>query len=315
MLADLTVEINQRCPNRCLFCSSLASTNSQVLLGLETVLSVGREAVALGLTHLNVSGGEPLCHPDIVPIVKGLGNLGLTTGIYTSGLFLDKTDSVKPFEDWDKFSSAKPTLIFGLQSTAPDIHDELAGRKGAFDQTKRALLAALRLGFEVEVHVVPNKLNLDSIPTTVRDVDRWGVRRISFLRLVLQGYARENSDRLHLTPQEFQALERTAFDLLQAGGLKAQLRFGIPFASMLSAQKTCNAGENKLIVRYDGKVLPCEAFKDVKHSNDDFVLGDVYANTLVELLARSRSLTSLASLKNFTCEAESCPAQLLHTCA
>ena len=35
----------------------------------------------------------------------------------------------------------------------------------------------------------------------------------------------------------------------------------------------CNAGESKLIIRSDGKVLPCEAFKDQQHEH--FSLGDI----------------------------------------
>ena len=88
------------------------------------------------------------------------------------------------------------------------------------------------------------------------------------------------------------------------------LRFGIPFSGMLNDQKHCNAGETKLIVRYDGKILPCEAFKDTRLN--DYFLGDINSDKLENALNNGQNLAILNRLKHRINIKETCPAQLLY---
>ncbi|GAI92795.1 unnamed protein product, partial [marine sediment metagenome] len=123
---------------------------------LHEVLSLGQQARKLGLRQISISGGEPLCHPDIVGIVNGLARQNLNTSIYTTGLIFDENQTVLSYKNWDEFHSADPTLIFNIQSTTPNIHDQLVVRQGAFALTKRSILLAQQEGFQIEVHIVPN---------------------------------------------------------------------------------------------------------------------------------------------------------------
>jgi len=309
-LAELTLEINQRCPNQCLFCSSFARRDARSLLTVAEVHMIGRQAAELGVRKLSISGGEPLVHPHIVEIVNDLRDTCSELALYTTGqVFGGRCESVA-FKEWELFRRANPTLVFNVQSTVESIHDELAGRPGAFCLSRTSLIAAREQGFHVEVHIVPNRLNIDTIESTVTDLANWGVDRISFLRLVPQGYARLNAERL-LLDEDGQLKLAVVFQRL-AGRCwgNTMLRFGIPFSGLVSHNKTCYAGERKLIVRYDGRVLPCEAFKDNRHSR--FILGDIRTDTLIDILARGRSSSCIRELKHYASASDPCPAQLLH---
>ncbi len=200
-------------------------------------------------------------------------------------------------------------MIFNIQSTTPNVHDKLVGRQGAFNLTKKSMLCAQREGFNTEVHIVPNKLNLRTLETTVNDLTEWGVERISFLRIVYQGYARDHLSSLHLDSDDIENLKRIFRNLCEFKNGDITLRFGIPFSGVIEKPRHCNAGCNKLIIRYDGKVLPCEAFKDT--GNSDFILGNIRENTLKELLYYGINFSALNKLKNEVCTFEPCPAQLL----
>lgn len=309
LLSELTIEVTQRCPNKCLFCSSLAKKDSENFISLQDVLSLGKQAIELGLSRICISGGEPLCHPDILKIVDGLTYGGLKVSIYTSGLIIDENKKTNPFLNWDLFYQVNPTLIFNVQSTNKIIHDKLVGCNGAFDLTKKSILTAFQKGFKVKINIVPNKLNLSSLESTVIDLIEWGVAQISFLRIVYQGYAKDNINDLYLDMNDMKNLESIFNRLLIYNNEKTRLRFGIPFSGILKKPLKCNAGQNKLIVRYDGNVLPCEGFKDSKDAQ--FILGDIKHNTLKELLIQGHKLTSLIDLKKKIFHCETCPAQLI----
>lgn len=308
-LKELTIEITQKCPNACIFCSSLSSCTSDTCLDLADVCRVGWAAAGLGLREVSVSGGEPLCHPQIEAIAAGLREAGLGVSLYTTGLMLHGNATV-PFLDWSILRRDLTRVVFNIQSTQDAVHDRLVGRTGALRLTKRSLTAALQAGIEVEIHIVPNAMNIESIESSVADLVRWGIMRVSFLRMVYQGSARAHLEDLFLDASRRQQLRLILSRLAQNVPDILVLRFGIPFSADVERPMHCTAGIQKMIVRYDGKVLPCEAFKDA--DDEAFVLGDIQYDTLEQMLDRGATNTSLCELRKIVCNAEPCLAQLLH---
>lgn len=307
-LKVLTVEVTQRCPNRCLHCSSLASPNSEVQLTANEIIEVGSQARKLGLKRICLSGGEPLLHPDIETIVSELSCLGLDVVLYTTGIHFLKNELIS--ENWTAYQGIVSSLIFGIQSTEAAVHDAFCGRDGAFHLTRRSLIEAKKKGFPVEVHTVPNHLNMSRIEQTLDEIAQWGVEQVSFLRLVSQGYARDNSEILTLDAADELHLRNIAERCSDGHWDGMRVRFGIPFADMTCQQQVCNAGDGKLIIRYDGKVLPCEAFKGAP--NPKFQIGDIREDSLSVLLSRAQELSCLHILKRQTNKHAPCPAQLIY---
>lgn len=308
-LLDLTMEIIQRCPNSCLFCSSLASMHSRHILSYDEIRYVAKQAVSLGLQTIGISGGEPLLHPNIKQIIPAL-NENLIVRLYTTGIHLDVHGKAIHFSDWSAFDPSRTTLVFNVQSTNPKVHDCLTRRSGSLNLTRNALLSAKQRGFRVEVHLVPNRLNLSTIESSVADFKDWKVDEVSFLRLVPQGYASENARVLLFRESDQEALSRKFAFLAECDWENTCLRFGVPFAGLVGQPKHCNAGETKVIIRYDGKVLPCEAFKDSQ--SERFLLGDIREDTLESMLSRGISSRQLKELKLRLPIGETCPAQMLY---
>lgn len=312
-LKELTIEITQKCPNKCVYCSSLSNINAKHKLEHIDVLRIAKQALGLGLKKICISGGEPLYHPDIVGIINSISALGLEISLYTTGLCPTEYLTGAPYRDWENFiDKEKITPIFNIQSIREDIHDKITSNIGSFRKTKDALMRAKDMGFRIENHIVPNKLNIGSLEETVGVLTEWGVHKISFLRFVPQGYARDNLDLL-LMNQEDLSILREKFNALASKDQKEnKLRFGIPFSNEIDRPKRCNAADSKLIVRYDGIVLPCEAFKDIALSK--FKLGDIWSYSLKELLHGGNIHSDLNDLKRHVCSMksdETCVAQVL----
>ncbi|MGA7952926.1 MAG: adenosyl-hopene transferase HpnH [Gloeobacterales cyanobacterium] len=90
---------------------------------------------------VSIPGGEPLLHPQIDEIVRGLVERRKFVYLCTNGLLLEKS--------MHKFSPS-PYLTFSVHLDGmQEIHDKCVDRKGVFDIATSAIRAAKAKGFRV----------------------------------------------------------------------------------------------------------------------------------------------------------------------
>ncbi len=200
--------------------------------------------------------------------------------------------------------------MFNVQSCLPDVHDRLVGFPGRLRLTLSSIESALDAGLHVECHVVPHKRNLDSLEQTGRELLDMGVQRVSFLRLVPQGYAEANRNALLCSPDEERRMVETFRALMAQPEGRSRYRFGVPFSGRCGPETKCHAGQSKLIMRWDGVFFPCEAFKECGHS--EFELGHIIDGDLGGTLRRARASVPLQLLKRRALGVDPCPAQCLY---
>src|SRR5947207_15170910 len=83
----LLAELTHRCPLGCPYCSnSLALDAREDELDTATWLRVFREAAALGVLQVHLSGGEPGARRDLVDIAAGAHAASLYTNLITSAV-------------------------------------------------------------------------------------------------------------------------------------------------------------------------------------------------------------------------------------
>src|SRR3990172_7877034 len=96
----LLAELTYRCPLQCPYCSNpleFAGGRFKSELATEEWCRVLREAKALGVLQLGLSGGEPLLRPDLETIVAAARQLGLYSSLITSAyrLTMDRLAALK----------------------------------------------------------------------------------------------------------------------------------------------------------------------------------------------------------------------------
>ena len=92
----LVAELTYRCPLRCVYCSNPTDWNRHAdALTTDDWLRVFREAEALGVVQLNLTGGEPLLRDDLEQLVEGARRLDLYTNLITSGIPLTRARPVR----------------------------------------------------------------------------------------------------------------------------------------------------------------------------------------------------------------------------
>lgn len=151
-------------------------------------------------------------------------------------------------------------IVFDYQGYESETDAYLMGRSESMRMALLdSLLNAAVVGLNVDVHFVPMKPNYLEILDILEMLEIAGVKNISLLNFVPQGRGLVNREDLELSEQD--RLE--FFELLQKKDevYSGNIRFGIPLRG--EARHKCNAGLEKLNIKYDGTILPCPAFKEL----------------------------------------------------
>ena len=123
----------------------------------------------------------------------------------------------------------------------------------------KSLITASLIDLEVDVHFVPMKLNYKEIGEILEMLEIAGIKNISILNFLPQGRGKINRDKLQLSEEEINSFLESLEKHKQK--YSGNIRIGIP----LQGEDThkCNAGLEKLDIKFDGTVLPCPAFKEI----------------------------------------------------
>lgn len=284
MIKDLCFEITQKCPNNCLFCSSCSSYDCESFISLDKF----KETVSFlhdkyGLEEVSLSGGEPFLHPNIFEMIEHLTSLGIRSVIFTSGIKLRPQLNI----DMSKLSEPEQKIItqiggnrfceltkldfyelekrglnrivFDFQASDVDTYNKLMGTKNQFCNIAKSILNAGTSKIETDVHFIPLKDNFEQLPDIIELLNIAGIKNLSLLKFVPQGRGKENIEQLTLSASEQERFKEIV--TYARNTFNGNLRIGIPLSD--DSDHKCNAGFTKLVIKYDGTVLPCPAFKEL----------------------------------------------------
>jgi len=272
-LSELTLELTQKCFQDCLYCSSNSSSTDDIQLSFETVKQVLNDFCFLGGKIVEISGGEPLSYEEVYKTIKYASERGLQIHLFTCAypknrqIDLDKLDKV------DRF-------YVNLQAPNKAIHDYLAQSRGSFDRAIHFIKECKRRGKWVGAHVVPLGINVDEFDEYMELAKLLRLDNVSLLRFVEQGRGRKhplslnNDEILHL----FSIIEKYKETKSVEFKIGCPLDFGFIYKRNRTATR-CKSGINRCVVRPNGNVIPCPAFKD----STEFVAGNINANSLLEI--------------------------------
>lgn len=261
MLSEISIEILQRCPNRCIYCSSHSNPQATHIIPFEIIKNVIDDAKNLGCKTVCLSGGEPFLHPQILDIISYIAKQQLTCYVYTSGIYMkDEVYSSLPNEYIEAIRGMVDKVIFNVEADSSALYDQIMGTDvGGFDMMKKSINDSVSSGLVVETHVVPMQVNFKHLKSIFEMCYQLGVSKVSILRLVLQGRALENLSLVKLSGEDNWEVTKLIKTLNES--YKGKVRIGLPYSDS-NCRIYCKAASDKINVRYDGNVYPCEVFKD-----------------------------------------------------
>ncbi|MEM9148186.1 MAG: pyrroloquinoline quinone biosynthesis protein PqqE [Pseudomonadota bacterium] len=255
MLAELT----HRCPLSCPYCSNpLELTARQAELDTQTWARVFREAAALGVLQLHLSGCEPASRRDLVALTRAAAEAGLYTNLITSGIGLTEA-RLRDLEE-----AGLDHIQLSLQGTEAAMADRIGGYKGGFQRKMQVAEWIAARGFPLTINAVMHRLNLASLPQAIGMAERLGARRIEVACVQFHGWAAAN--KAALMPTRAQA--ETARTTVAEARARLRGRLVIDFVPPdyhATYPKACMGGwgSTGLNVTPEGLVLPCHAAQSI----------------------------------------------------
>jgi MoaA/NifB/PqqE/SkfB family radical SAM enzyme len=202
------VRITRACNNRCLFCLDRENQNGSIF-PVEMIVADLKKGLSGGAKRAVLSGGDPTVHPQLCEIIAKAKSLGYEhVQIITNGRMLAYEKFAK---DLKKAGLDEVTL--SLHSHIEEDFESMSGIKGSYHQALAGLLNAKKQGFIVNVDIVINKINYQTLKETIQFYIRLGVSEFDLLYPIPFGDAWKNRSELFFDPEKTHNYLRDAFGL------------------------------------------------------------------------------------------------------
>ena len=182
----VTLEMTQQCPLYCKHCFVNAGTGKNMKRDL--MLSVGREIVNLGIKSVQLTGGEPLIHPNFLELLDLLLNGNIRVNITTSGYY----ENDELVDCIARISAVNGYVQISLDGMA-NYHNNIRGREDAFEKTINCIEKFIAHGVRVVVATCYINQDMDEFDKLCEYVKSIGVHEIKFGVVESKGRAKDNN--------------------------------------------------------------------------------------------------------------------------
>jgi GTP 3',8-cyclase len=263
-IRDVRLSVTDRCNYRCIYCMDpdFRYMPKRELLTLDEYLRLVRVLITLGVEKLRITGGEPTLYPDLLPLIRGVGELPLKDVAMTTNGSLMSEHSARTWRD-----AGLKRITLSLDSTRSERIASITRTKTSLEKTITAIHAAHAAGLRpVKVNaVVMRGVNDDEMPdfaafASEHDVD---MRLIEFMPLdSSRKWSRKDvvtaaemleaiRARYELTPVADDAPDSTSMNFTFADGAPGRIGIIAPVTRPFCGE--CS----RLRITADGKVRPC----------------------------------------------------------
>ena len=198
----VVLELTRRCNNKCLHCYTVwgeqsngyPNSNGKELTTDEVKQAITKVHEELPLEAIGISGGEPTLREDLPEILSFIAKRGLGAAIITNGTLLN--------EQLVNATIHKKTVYqVTLLSYRREIHDRLAGRKGAWEDAVNGMIAIKQAGGNLAPVFVATKLNYMDLDKTAKLALVLGAKSFMYNRMNLGAHNLDLASQLLPTPE------------------------------------------------------------------------------------------------------------------
>lgn len=241
---------------------------------------VGGRAV---IPQINLTGGEPLLHPDFFEFAKAIHRRNYRLGILTNGTMIDR-------ECAQKLARLSPVFVQISLDGTQKTHDSIRG-EGNFKKALDGIDNLKRENVRVLVSFTAQKINYKDYSALAKICRKHNVDKLWWDRIVTS------------TPDECESsalsTEQFKFIVNKSAAVGRRYEFfhknieisnqrALQFLGTHRCGYRCGAGGNLIIFLADGGVMPCRRLP--------FVIGNIKEKTLSEIIDESEIMQELSKI-------------------
>lgn len=182
-------------------------------LGLNEKLQLVDELADAKVVSLAFSGGEPLMHKDLFPVLKEAKRKGMHAAIATNGTLITKEVAKRLKTELVDY------IEISLDFPRPDLHDEFRGVIGAFDKTINGIKNCVGEGIHTSIATTVTKINLHYISEIIQLARELKVERFIQFNFIPTGRGKEIID-LDISSEEREKLLKLLFNESNIPGMQ-----------------------------------------------------------------------------------------------
>jgi radical SAM protein with 4Fe4S-binding SPASM domain len=290
LIREVDLHITNRCNLTCAHCSVDSGRTMWGEMGFEDWVAVVDDAASLGCRFADLTGGEPILHPDVERLISYITGKGLHLELQSNGLLLS------PERLRRVWAAGLRTLVISLDGRR-ERHDRVRGRDGCFEAAVAAIRHSAEMGFKVRVtRVMVTDEDGDDIEEFARELESLGVSHLSINHF-------SPVTQTHFINLPARAPERWAAFTDSLERLSGSLSFPISYEvgyvhpseahSFFDEETRCLIERRRwFLIRSDGQVYPCYHFVH----RPEMSLGDVRERPLSELIRDERGWSAYGGL-------------------
>jgi radical SAM protein with 4Fe4S-binding SPASM domain len=258
------------------------------------------EAAGAGAKMVVLLGGEPMMHPAIKQIVD-YGASRLKLRILTNGTLIDR--------NWAKtFREKNVQVQISLDGSTPEIHNSIRG-KGVFEKAIKSANYIINeeSGDRLNFCTTIMKQNVNDLFNIISFAENLKIPRLQFLPLLKMGRAVDRWNDIHgMDIEDYENFFQKIWDFQCNPSCKVEFTYGLSgffldFADDPAGKSLwCPLGNN-LVIDSNGDAYPCSLLM-----YNDFLLGNIYENTLTEILESDQMKNIIRILVQRRYEIEKC---------
>ena len=222
-ISYVRLSLTDRCNLKCIYCvtedektGSLTKLNHDELLSYEELLRVVRVAVAMGISKLRLTGGEPLVRNDIMHFIDQLAEIDNLHDIRitTNGVLLEKYAE-------GLIAAGVNKINISLDTLKPERFARITG-VDCFDQVWRGIEKARAVGFSpVKLNmVVMRGINDDELPAFAK-MSRETELQIRFIEFMPIGASSRWDKNIYMSSDEIKERISAGGELIPVSGGRA----------------------------------------------------------------------------------------------
>ncbi|MFC7735221.1 pyrroloquinoline quinone biosynthesis protein PqqE [Roseomonas sp. GCM10028921] len=277
----LLAELTHRCPLRCPYCSNpVELSRASAELDTATWGRVFREAAALGVLQLHLSGGEPAARRDLPEIVAHAASARLYSNLITSGVTLD-AERLRTLA-----AAGLDHVQLSVQDAEAGSADRIGGLRGGHARKLDFARAVEAAGLPLTLNAVVHRQNLDRLAGLIDLALEIGAGRLEVAHVQYYGWALRNRDALLPSRAQLDAATRTVTEARERLRGRLVIDYVVPDYHA-TRPKACMGGWGRSFIAVSpaGRALPCHAAESLP----GFDFPDVREHSLAWIWAESEA--------------------------
>lgn len=244
-----SIELTDHCNLCCRHCYRESGPHLKNFLSTQKLLSLFEAMEQQGVSSVELTGGEPMSHPDFIAIFEKASASFSRVGVVTNGTLI-QDDALAVFSKGD----AKLVVQIDLDGDSAEVHDSLRGISGSFDRVCAAAQRMNRHGVQFRAVMNVYSGNVSRVRQTAALARNLGAKQFSFASVLAVGRATKMR---MLSEGELLELVGLVNELETAYPDFVQVSIPEPEGLLFHQKGNCGAGSRSLVLGPTGNVRPC----------------------------------------------------------